>query len=98
MLVQPEATSDIALAVKWYEARQRGLGKAFLSEIEGTFRRIVKGPRRYRVAHRRLRRALVRRFPYAVYFAEAGNDITVIAVLHQARDRRILSARGGDRD
>ncbi len=93
MLVRPEGTSDIALAAKWYETRQRGLGKEFLSEIEGTFRRIEKGPRRYRIAHKHLRRALVHRFPYAVYFAESGSDITVIAVLHQVRDRHILDVR-----
>ncbi|MFH1570139.1 MAG: hypothetical protein ABIL09_19255 [Gemmatimonadota bacterium] len=38
------------------------------------------------MAHERYRRALVRRFPYAVFYECTANAVTILAVLHTARD------------
>lgn len=40
----------------------------------------------------------MRRFPYAVYFREAGADQIVLAVLHQRRDSKIVRERLGEKD
>jgi toxin ParE1/3/4 len=52
----------------------------------GTFRRISENPLIYPDVHRGVRRALVRRFPYAVFYRLRGEGVQVIAVLHQARN------------
>lgn len=39
-------------------------------------------------------RALVHRFPYAIFYRQAAEAIQVIAVTHQARDPRIWRRRG----
>jgi plasmid stabilization system protein ParE len=83
--VQPRALRQTIKAARWYDRQEVGLGEDFLREIEATFHRIQKGPRRYRVLYQGLRRALVRRFPYAVFFSYDGIDIAVIVVLHQCR-------------
>jgi plasmid stabilization system protein ParE len=36
--------------------------------------------------HRHVRRALIHRFPYALYFTLAADRIEVVAVLHTRRD------------
>jgi plasmid stabilization system protein ParE len=43
--------------------------------------------------YRQLRRVLVRRFPYAVYFGVDAADIVIFAVLHQRRAPKILDDR-----
>jgi plasmid stabilization system protein ParE len=88
--VQPRALRQLTNAARWYDRKEKGLGEDFLGELEATFRRIQKGPRPYRVAYRELRRALVRRFPYAIYFILNGRDLSVIAVLHLRRSRKAL--------
>src|SRR5215471_4824651 len=50
------------------EERESGLGAAFSAEIEAVLHRSDEGPEWYLIVHRGLRRALVRGFPYAVYF------------------------------
>jgi plasmid stabilization system protein ParE len=85
--VQPRALRQTIKAARWYDRQKLGLGEDFLGEIEETFHRIQNGPRRYRVLGQGLRRALVRRFPYAIYFPYDGADIAIIVVLHQRRSR-----------
>lgn len=91
--VRPEAAEDIEDAALWYEARQPDLGPSFVEEINAVFERVEAGPLRYPVAHHAFRRALVRRFPFAVYFGLDGADVVVFAVLHQRRARSLLRAR-----
>lgn len=93
LLVRPEAALDLADAARWYEARQPGLGAVFVEEVDSAFKRIEAGPLRYASAHGSLRRAFVRRFPFAVYFDLDGTDIIVFAVLHQRRRKDILDLR-----
>lgn len=40
----------------------------------------------YAIAHESYRRALVRRFPYSVFYEFAEDAITIHAVFHSARD------------
>jgi len=93
--VRPEARVDILDAAQWYEARETGLGLAFVDEVEAVFQRLHARPDDYPTAHRHARRALVRRFPYAVYFTREAEHTIVFAILHQRRDRRVLDQRIG---
>ena len=93
--VTEEALSDIGEASLWYDAQQSGLGSRIILEIDATLLRIEDGPLRYPVFYRGLRRALVRRFPYAVYFHDEQHVVSVLAVLHQRRDTKVLNERLG---
>lgn len=93
--VRPEARADILSAARWYENRETGLGVAFVNEIDAVFRLIEQGPERFRSAHRHLRLALGRRFPYAVDFAQELDGVVVLGVLHQRRDQSVLNKRLG---
>jgi toxin ParE1/3/4 len=88
--VRPEARADIFDAAQWYEDREPGLGVAFIAEIDAAFQRIELG---YTLIYRQLRRVLVHRCPYAVYFGVDAADIVIFAVLHQRRAPKILDDR-----
>lgn len=80
-------------AADWYEARQAGLGTAFIGEIEHCLERAAEVPRSFQVIHQGLRRAVVRRFPYCVYFREDADGIVVLAVFHASRDPMVWRHR-----
>ena len=82
----PRADLDIEATFHWYEHEQPGLGLDFLDELRATYDRIASGPLKYQELRSGVRRALLRRFPYAVYFAIEGHVIVVLAVLHASRD------------
>ena len=89
----PEASVDIAEAFSWYEARRAGLGAEFAAELEHTLGLVGTMPGMGRVVYRALRRALVRRFPFAVYYAFSGDLIEIRAVLHGSRHPRTWRRR-----
>lgn len=83
---QPDADLDVETAFAWYEAQREGLGFDFLNELRNAYDRIVAGPTRYRPLRDGIRRVLLRRFPYAAYFAIESDALVVLAVLHIARN------------
>ena len=64
-----DASADVAEAFAWYEARQSGLGGQFETDLDRTLHQISTMPEAGRLVHRNLRRGLLHRFPFAVYYA-----------------------------
>jgi len=62
------------------------LGEEFLSCAEACIEAIRRTPRMYPVVYEGYRRALVRRFPYAVFYEYADETITVYCVFHSSQD------------
>ena len=85
-IVAPEAELDIAEAYVWYESRRIGLGEEFLGSVDAALERICRQPMIYAVVHETYRRALIRRFPYAIFFESTETSVTVYAVFHTSRD------------
>jgi plasmid stabilization system protein ParE len=91
VVFRPEAEDEVLEARAWYDGRRTGLGKEFAQAIDETVHRIVEHPLAYPRAHRDTRRAVLSRFPYAVYYRVHGEDIVVQAVhgrQHPSRWRR----------
>jgi toxin ParE1/3/4 len=98
LVVRPAAEADILAAALWYESRSPGLGGEFLRAIDVAFAEIERAPGRFPVVHLQCRRALIRRFPYGVYFVHAGDVVTVVACMHARRDPQRWQERAeGDR-
>ena len=83
--VRPEAQADIRGAARWYEDRESGLGLRFVREIRTSLQHINKNPLMFPIIEEDVRRALVHKFPYSVYFVHEPDAVVVIAVLHQHR-------------
>ena len=64
---RPEAEADLGDAAGWYEARREGLGSRFLDEVRQVIDLIAENPDRYPRVHGEIRRALIRRFPFALF-------------------------------
>jgi plasmid stabilization system protein ParE len=95
LIVRPEAEADLAATKLWYEEQHEGLGARFLGEVDATFRRIESSPMAFSFVRGRLRRALLRRFPFGVFYVLTAEHIVVVAVLHAARDPRLWGKRQG---
>jgi plasmid stabilization system protein ParE len=85
LVVLPEAEADLADAYTWYEERLPGLGSAFLLSVEAVIHSITRNPQLYSPVHKNVRRALVRRFPYAVFYIVEESHIAILAVFHAKR-------------
>jgi plasmid stabilization system protein ParE len=88
LVVRSAAEADIASAALWYEQRAPGLGEEFLRSVDVALAEIARMPERFPIVHPACRRALLRRFPYGVYFVATPNLISVVACMHARRDPR----------
>lgn len=86
---------DVEAAFEWYENERPRLGVEFLDELRATYNRIADGPLKYQELRSGIRRALLRHFPYAVYFAIEADIVVVVAVLHASRDPAEWQRRKG---
>jgi len=68
-IIAAEVEVDISEAYGWYEDHRSGLGEEFLSCVDACIQGIRRMPEVYAKVHEEYRRALIRRFPYAVFYA-----------------------------
>jgi plasmid stabilization system protein ParE len=81
----PEAEAELVAAAALYEAHSAGLGVEFLDEVERATRALVSYPKIGHRFSRRLRRLLVRRFPYGLLYRIEADAVRVVAVAHVRR-------------
>lgn len=91
-----EAEADINEAFAWYERKGQGLCDEFVRCLDACVAKIERNPLLYPVEHRKMRRALVRRFPYEVLYEIEEDEIVVYAVYHCARDPKGWKRRPGN--
>jgi plasmid stabilization system protein ParE len=86
LVFHPDVQPEVDDAYQWYEQQQPGLGDDFLTAIEEVFDRLRRTPRIHGTVWQDVRRALPRRFPYAVYYRIQDDRVEVVAVYHTSRD------------
>ena len=94
VVIRPEAEADLAEAFAWYEERRPGLGDRFLLSVEAVLAAIERYPESFPVVYAQVRRALLRRFPYGVFYTVKESAVVVLAVFHCAREPRRWQERG----
>ncbi|MEE9432540.1 MAG: type II toxin-antitoxin system RelE/ParE family toxin [Melioribacteraceae bacterium] len=86
LIVRKKAEEDTQQAYDWYTSAEQKLGIQFINEVERMFEMIETNPEMYGKVFVDLRRALCKRFPYAIYFTMSKNNVIIIGVLHQRRN------------
>lgn len=89
----PEARQDVAAASGWYEEQSRGLGLEFLRCLEAGVLFIQRHPLMYPAVFGEYRRAILRRFPYAVFYQVEPDRVVVYAVFHCSQNPAKWRAR-----
>ena len=90
---RPEAESELTEARDWYRERGLGLGDEFLRAVDSCLATIQRLPESHPVVYRDIRRALLRRFPYGIFYLIEGNVVTVLACFHAKRDPTVWKQR-----
>ncbi len=88
VLFRPEASADLVEAFSWYESQRAGLGKELELAVQSALGLLRHAPETGPVVHRRVRRLLLRRFPYAMYYSLEAELVEVTAIMHTSRHPR----------
>lgn len=73
-------------ATDWYEAQVPGLGTGFFQDLDNVLSRIEESRDQFPNVYRGTHRALLRRFPYGVFFKNYEDRTLVIAVADLRRE------------
>jgi plasmid stabilization system protein ParE len=93
LIVRPEAEADLLQAFTWYEEQLPGLGYEFMEEASRCQQAIEERPLSFSLVDSMARRAIVHRFPYALFFVVGAEVISIVAAFHMARNPDALSLR-----
>lgn len=85
LVVRVRAQTEIDEAFEWYRVRSPDAAADFLTAVDRALVDIAAAPERFPVIRGRLRRALLARFPYAVYFKIYARTVSVVGVIHGNR-------------
>ena len=83
LILSPDAIGQIRSAVRWYVRKDINLPRRFSAELNETLDRIAENPKQYPLVDDLIRRAVMKRFPYSVYFTFSAGTVYVLRILHQ---------------
>lgn len=84
--VEPEAQQDIEEALDWYQEKSQELAQALLEAYQQRLFDLGVRPLSFPEVRPGLRRAMLPRFPYHLFFEMVDEHVIVLAVLHAKRD------------
>ena len=94
ILITQSAQDDLLAGFWFYEQQQAGLGNYFLSNLISDIDdlKISAG---VHVSNKCVFRSLAKKFPYAIYYLQSGEEVTLVAVLDTRRSPSWISSRLG---
>jgi toxin ParE1/3/4 len=85
LIYHPEAEVELIEAARFYEQRVSTLGAQFLDAVDRAILIILDAPDRWRIVEADVRRYLMPRFPYAIYYRALPDHIRILAFKHHSR-------------
>ena len=91
--LSPAAERDVRDIYTWYKNQGEGLASQFRSSLGDCLERVRGNPTGYAKVHGEIRRALLRRFPYCVFYVIRESEVGVLGVFHGHRDPKTWQSR-----
>ena len=91
--LDPEARAEFDEGYDFYEGRRAGLGERFADAVQAVLDRVAGLPQVHAAVFGNVRKAVVKGFPYCVYYREEPSQVRVLAVFHTSRDPSIWQSR-----
>src|SRR5215470_17632992 len=93
VVFSPGATMDVCSVRLWYRRIDPNLAAQFWLESRTTARRIAQFPYQFLLVNGTIRRASLKRFPYAMYYHLKSNLVLIFAVIHERRSDAVWRQR-----
>jgi len=93
LLIRPEARTDLLDAFHWYQEQRSGLGYDFKLCVDEVLSKLQKHPTIYKIVHHGIRRVVIKRFPFGIFYLIENKTVFVLAVLHARRDPKEWKSR-----
>ena len=89
----PAVERELREIIQYYNHCATGLGNDFLNEFDQQILRIASNPYQWSEIAQGVRRALLRRFPYILYFRVMDDEVLRVLVVKHQRRHPLLGLR-----
>jgi len=94
-VILPLAKEDIRNSAKWYNEKQKDLGKRFTSEIREKVYFVRQNPQTGNIRYNNVRIIVLNIFPFMIHYIldDHNKAIVISAVLHTSRNPELWAER-----
>jgi toxin ParE1/3/4 len=89
----PEALEEYLGAVTYYAVITPQLAESFINAVESGIDEILTYPGAWQIVEEDVRRYLIKRFPFGIYYCIEADLIVIYAVMHMSRDPEYWKGR-----
>ena len=93
IVLRRTAERDLEQATAWYEQQRAGLGSEFMDSVRERLSGISENPEAYPLIFKTIRRALLRGFPYGLFYIKEVGRIVVLGCFHARQSPRRWTTR-----
>jgi mRNA-degrading endonuclease RelE of RelBE toxin-antitoxin system len=93
LVIKPIVFLDVEDAINYYEKQSKGLGKRFYDSFLTTLQNIQFHPHHYTIVYNSVRRCMVAKFPYKIFYTIQEEKIFIIGVTHAKRSNTYIRKR-----
>ena len=93
IIIKPILWLDLEEAITWYEKERKGLGKIFFENFEEAIERIKINPNSYLNVIPDVKRILVKKFPYKIFYTISNDMVFIIGLSHAKRSNAHVRKR-----
>ncbi len=93
IIIKPIVLVDLDEAMLWYESEQTGLSLRFFNAFEKTIKGVKKNPYAFLEISPHIKRVLIKKFPYKVFYTISDRTIIILGVCHAKRSNAYLRKR-----
>jgi mRNA-degrading endonuclease RelE of RelBE toxin-antitoxin system len=79
------ANTELSDAQRYYNKQQSNLGNIFKQEVYSSLLRIQEFPKAYAKTEGNIRKYLLHKFKYSIFYSIEKTNILIIAIAHQHR-------------
>ena len=96
IIFSPEANEDLTDILGWYSTQtSTEVKKRLIEDLSKALKSLEKSPKSFSIRFKNARCAIMKKFPYNIYYWVDDSDSTanIFAILHQKRDPTVWRDR-----
>jgi len=94
-ILSPFAELDLDTIHDWYSLHNDTVFGKFDKAFGDGLKLIASSPYQYPIIHKNIRRAVLKKFPYSIFYRITDERVIVLSVIHHKRSPRVWKKRKG---
>ena len=86
IIYRRHAKKEFDKAYDWYESQKEGLGDKFAKCVQDELDHLEMNPKIHAEVYKSARRAVVKVFPYCIYYVVKEDRVQIVSIFHASQD------------